>query len=465
MPAMMNAIVAFIFVIGILVFIHELGHFLMAKLFKIRVEVFSLGFGPRLFGFRRGDTDYRVSLVPLGGYVKMLGENPDEIDATAQAPDAFLARPKWQRFCVAAAGPVMNLLLAVALPMALYMTSYTVPAYLLEKARVGLVVPGSPAERAGIRPGDLIVRYDTKENPTWEEVEHITLLKPNQPVTVVVDRQGQRLEAQMVLSSFASGTEVLGESGLLPSLPFDGVEIGRIEKGRPADLAGLKPGDKIIKVNDTPTPAFEILVAIVGAHAGKEITLTYIRDGQQHQVKVVPFDDQGRGRIGFARVPPPVPMVETELGPGRALMESVRQNLFYLWVTQEALRQIFRGQRTVRETFAGPLRIAEISGEAAAHGVKELIKLMSYLSLSLGVFNLLPIPVLDGGVIFLLLIEWFFGLAGRQMSVALREKIQTVGFALILIFMGYIIYSDIAMKFSTASRKIAEPPPAEQPAR
>lgn len=462
---MMNAIVAFIFVIGILVFIHELGHFLMAKLFKIRVEVFSLGFGPRLFGFRRGDTDYRVSLVPLGGYVKMLGENPDEIDAVTQAPDAFLARPKWQRFCVAAAGPVMNLLLAVALPAALYMTSYTVPAYLLEKARVGLIVPGSPAERAGIQPGDLIVRYDTKENPTWEEVEHITLLKPNQPVTVVVDRQGQRLETQMVLGSFTSGTEVLGESGLLPPLRFDGVEIGRIEKGRPADLAGLKPGDKIIKVNDTPTPAFEILVAIVGAHAGKEITLTYLRDGRQHQVKVVPFDDQGRGRIGFARVPPAVPMVETQLGPGRALSESVRQNLLYLWITQEALRQIFRGQRTVQETFAGPLRIAEISGEAAAHGIKELIKLMSYLSLSLGVFNLLPIPVLDGGVIFLLLIEWFFGLAGRQMSVALREKIQTVGFALILIFMGYIIYSDIAMKLSTATRKIAEPPPAEQPAR
>jgi regulator of sigma E protease len=252
---------------------------------------------------------------------------------------------------------------------------------------------------------------------------------------------------------------------LLPPLPFDGVEIGRIEKGRPADLAGLKPGDKIIKVNDTPTPAFEILVAVIGAQAGKEVTITYLREGRQHQVKMIPFNDQGRGRIGFARVPPSVPLVETRLGPGRALRESLRQNLLYLWITQEALRQIFRGQRTVRETFAGPLRIAEISGEAAAHGVKELIKLMSYLSLSLGVFNLLPIPVLDGGVIFLLLIEWFFGLAGRQMSVALREKIQTVGFALILIFMGYIIYSDIAMKLTTATRKIAEPPPAEQPAR
>lgn len=465
MSGVIHAIAAFILVIGVLVFVHELGHFLVAKLFKIRVEVFSLGFGPRLLGFRRGETDYRVSAIPLGGYVKMLGENPDEMDATAPSPDAFLARPKWQRFCVAAAGPVMNLLVAVALPVALYMTSYTVPAYLLEKARVGLIVPGSPAEKAGIRPGDVIVRYDTKENPTWEEVEHITLLKPNQPVTVVVDRQGERLETQMILTSFTSGTEVLGESGLLPPLPYEGVKVGRIEKGRPADRAGLKPGDTIIKVNDIPTPAFEILVAIVGAHAGKQVTLTYLRNGQEHRVTVVPFDDRGRGRIGFARVPPVVPLVETRLGPGRALKESLRQNLFYLWVTQEALRQILRGQRTVRETFAGPLRIAEVSGEAASQGVKELVRLMSYLSLSLGVFNLLPVPVLDGGVIFLLLIEWFFGLAGRQMSVSLRERIQTVGFALIILFMGYIIYSDIAMKFGTPAPKVTESPPLEQPAR
>jgi len=456
-------IAAFVFVIGVLIFIHELGHFVAAKFFKIGVEVFSLGFGPRLAGFRRGNTDYRVNAVPLGGYVKMTGENPEEINETALSPDAFLARPKWQRFCVALAGPAMNLLLAVAVPAALFMIDYKIPAYKLEKARVGLVVPGSPAEAAGIRVGDMIVDYDGHENPTWSEVEDITLFKPNQTISVTYERENQRHTTRMTLGAFRGGSEVLGQSGLLPPLPWNGAILSEVEKGSPADAAGLRPGDKIIQIDDTPVPAFPVLVAIVGSSAGKELTLTVVREGEQKQVKVTPFNDKGRGRIGVASAQPSVPMIETRLNPLRALAESFRLNRFYLWVTKEALVQIFQGQRTVRETFAGPLRIAEISGQAAQHGLSDLLSVMSLLSLSLGVFNLFPIPVLDGGLILMLAVEWLMGLAGKRLSVSLREEIQTVGFALIVILMGYIIYSDIAVKVASHLRLANEGPAVEQP--
>jgi regulator of sigma E protease len=463
----MMTIAAFVFVIGVLVFIHEFGHFIVAKLFKIKVEVFSLGLGPRLIGYRGKETDYRISLVPLGGYVKMLGENPDEIEQTTESPNAFMSRPKWQRFLVALAGPTMNIVLALVVPAAVFMYKYAVPAYKLEPARVGFAVPGSPAESAGLKPGDVIVEYDGRVNPTWSVVDDITILKPNQMIPVVIDRQGQRITTNMTLRAVYQQSDVLGDSGMLPAIPPDpsgGVVISQIQPGTPAEAAGLRAGDKIIRVEDTPTSHSEVLMTIIATSAGRELRFTYLRDGQEQQVTIVPFNDNGRGRIGSVLMSSPVPVVESNLGPIRALEESYRQNLRYLWLTKEALAQIFQGQRTVRETFAGPLRIAEISGQAAQQGARDLFMWMSILSLSLGVFNLFPIPVLDGGLIFMLGLEWLMGLTGRQLSVSLREKIQTVGLAIIVILMGYIIYSDFATRFSSRPQTVNQQPAAQQPA-
>jgi regulator of sigma E protease len=248
---------------------------------------------------------------------------------------------------------------------------------------------------------------------------------------------------------------------LLPPHPGDGVVIGQIEPQTPAEVAGLRPGDKIVKVGETPTLAFPYLVTIVGANAGKELTFTFIRDGQEQRVNIVPFDDNGRGRIGFAPAPYTLPVVETRLGLIAAVGESYKQNVRYLWLTKEALAQIFQGHRGVRETFAGPLRIAEISGQAAQRGARDFFMWMSILSLSLGLF---PIPVLDGGLIFMLGLEWLMGLTGRRLSVSLREKIQTVGLAIIVLLMGYIIYSDFAMKFGERSQTVNERPAVQQPA-
>jgi regulator of sigma E protease len=452
----------FLFVIGVLVFVHELGHFVAAKLFRIRVEVFSLGFGPRLLGFRRGETDYRISAIPLGGYVKMLGENPEDVRFGPLPPEAFLARPKWQRFVVALAGPAMNLLLAVLLPAAVFMVSYPGPAYRIERAQIGAIVPGSPAERAGLRPGDVIVEFDGRRNPTWGEVEDLTMVKPNQTVVVVVERQGERLRVPLTLEAARGRFDVIGESGILPPPITDGVVIADVERGSPAEAAGLRPGDKIIRINDVEITAFPVLVALVSRSAGKALTLTYVREGQLREVTVVPFNDRGRGRIGIAPEPEVPLKGVVRMGLGAALRESIRQNLFYGRLTLEALVEVFRGERTVRETFAGPVRIADLSGKAAERGWRELLIVMSFISLSLGLFNLFPIPVLDGGLILMLGVEWIMGLAGKELTMSLREKIQTVGLALILLLMGYVIYSDIAITLSERARPEG-PPPAHAP--
>jgi regulator of sigma E protease len=454
-----TAVVVFLFVIGVLVFVHELGHFAVAKLFRIRVEVFSLGFGPRLLGVRRGETDYRISAIPLGGYVKMLGENPEEIGLGPLPPEAFLARPKWQRFLVALAGPAMNLVLAFLLPAFVFMISYPGPAYRTERAHIGVIVPGSPAERAGLRPGDVIVEFDGRPNPTWGEVEDLTLLQPHRTISVVVERQGERLRVPLTLEATQGRFDVIGESGMLPPPASKGVTIAEIERGSPAEAAGLRPGDTIVRINDVEITAFPVLVALVSRSIGKELTLTYVRDGQTRQVTVVPFNDRGRGRIGIAPQPEPLRRGTVRLGLGSALRESFRQNLLYGRLTLEALVEVFRGQRTVRETFAGPVRIADISGKAAERGWKELLIVMSLISLSLGLFNLFPIPVLDGGLILMLFVEWVMGLAGKELTMSMREKIQTVGLALILLLMGYVLYSDIALTLGERARP--ENPPAQ----
>ncbi|MDW8169305.1 MAG: M50 family metallopeptidase [Acidobacteriota bacterium] len=235
--------------------------------------------------------------------------------------------------------------------------------------------------------------------------------------------------------------------------------IAQVERGSPAEAAGLRPGDKIVRIDDVETTTFPILVAVVSRSIGKELTLTYVRQGERREVKVVPFNDRGRGRIGIAPEPEPMPRGTVRMGMGAALRESFRQNLFYARLTLEALVEVLRGQRTVRETFAGPVRIADLSGKAAERGLKELLIVMSLISLSLGLFNLFPIPVLDGGLILMLFVEWVMGLAGKELTMSLREKIQTVGLALILLLMGYVLYSDIAITLSERMRP-QNPPPA-----
>lgn len=446
MESLPTIILTFVVVIGVLVFIHEAGHFLVAKLFKVEVETFSLGFGPRLLGFRRGGTDYRISAIPLGGYVKMLGENPEDMEATRGQQGALMSKPAWQRFLIFVAGPGANILLAIVLPALVFMASYEISAHKLEPARVGFVALGSPAEKAGVQVGDLIVDFAGVENPTWAMVEDLTLLNPNQSVSLVVKRSAQLIPLTLELAQERLSGELIGVSGMLPELPGEGVGVSRVESGTPAARAGLQAGDVILQIEHQPIRNIFEELAVVGANVGRPLKFVVRRQGQLVELTITPYLDESRQRgvVGFVPEPYTPPVLSTRLGPLAAIREGIAFNLHQLRLMKAAFGAVFSGDRSVRDTFAGPVGIAVTAGEAAQQGLKPLLMLMALLSLSLGVFNLFPVPILDGGQVLMLALEKGFHWFGGELSVALREKIQTIGFTLIILLMGYIIYADIA---------------------
>src|SRR5215467_1164100 len=239
---LLSNIVVALLVLSVIIVIHELGHFAVAKFFKIKVETFSVGFGPRLFGFRKGETDYRLSAFLLGGYVKMAGETPaDNIIGEAYE---FLSKPKWQRFLVAAAGPAMNVILAIGLITGLYLYGTDVPEFLIGQAVIGIVEPGSPAEKAGLKPGDQIVSVEEKEKPDWQAVQNDFLTSPNRPVRMVIERAGQRMDVTVVPER--RGREEAGYVGMLPVIR---TVVRAVQPNSPAKAAGLKPGDEITRVD------------------------------------------------------------------------------------------------------------------------------------------------------------------------------------------------------------------------
>lgn len=448
-----------------MIFIHELGHFLFAKLFKIKVEVFSLGFGPRLLGFKWGDTDYRVSAVPLGGYVKMKGENLDEeIENTG---DEFLAKPKWQRLLVLFAGPLFNIVTAIIIPAILAMFFFRVPVYRTEPAVVGSVAQSSAAAQAGIQAGDRIVKFDNKDNPTWHDVEVKTEINPERPLSVILDRDGQRVEVTLTPRVRYVGREKIGFSGLLPKLKEEPVVVGQVVAGSPAEKGGLRADDKIVALNNETVKNFDWLRESMQNLDGQEIVMTVERGNEKVDLRVTPKrESDGAVRVGFGPKPgtvTPIAVINSRKPFGEALQYSINRNLEILILTKEAIGQIFTGERKAKDALAGPISIAAISGQAYQQGgIESLLNLIAILSLNLGVFNLLPIPVLDGGHIFMILLEGLLGLVGYRLSLNIKEKMMQFGLVMLVLLMGFVIINDITKYFI----KPAPTPPAKtQPAQ
>jgi regulator of sigma E protease len=455
-------------VLGPMIFIHEFGHFIVAKMLKIRVEVFSLGFGPRLLGFRWGDTDYRLSLIPLGGYVKMKGETlEEELEFTG---DEFLARPKWHRFLVLVAGPLMNIITAIAIPATMAMFLFRVPEYLTKPADVGSVSQASAAAQAGIKPGDRIVKFDNKDNPTWHDVEIKSEINPGTALSLVIDRNGQQISATMTPKVRYVGREKVGLSGLLPKTKEEPVEVGQVMAGSPADQAGLKMGDTITKLNGEKVENFYWLRDSLQNFDGQEIAMTVDRAGKPVDLKMKPrVESDGAVRVGFApKNVTPEPTITTRKPLFEAIQLSIQKNIEVIVLTKEALGQIATGQRKAQDALAGPISIAAISSEAYQRGgFESLLGLMALLSLNLGIFNLFPIPVLDGGHIFMLILEGLLGLAGYKLSLALKEKMLQFGFVVLVLLMGFVIINDISKFFIQKEPRdlpaATQPAPANQP--
>lgn len=439
--------VIFALVLGGMIVIHEFGHFIVAKMFGIRVETFSVGFGKRLWGVRRGDTDYRLSLIPLGGYVKMAGENLDE--QITGAPYEFMSKPKWQRFCVAIAGPAMNIVTALAIPAALAMIHYEVPAHVSKPALINAVEPASPADQAGIQPGDLIVNINGLENPTWRDVEDVVLVSPDQNVPLTVKRGDSTEQLTMRVGVLDFEQEKIGYSGIRPDIGPDAkIIVSTVNPDLPAAKAGLKEGDQIIAANGVAIEQSffgqQMIIRTIRASESKPVTLTIVRDGVRQDIEATPQMNEGEPRLGFMQGLDGVAMTVTRLSFFKAIEHSFDTNMRILRLTKTAIAQIFVGQRSARDTLTGPVGIFRITGQAAEQGAESVFQLMALLSLNLGIFNLLPIPVLDGGLIFMLGLESLLGLFGLNLTLRIKERMMQVGFVMLILLMGFVIFNDIS---------------------
>ncbi|NUR55285.1 MAG: RIP metalloprotease RseP [Acidobacteria bacterium] len=426
----MTSFLAFLFVLGVLIFVHELGHFMMARRIGVRVLTFSLGFGPKLLAFRRGDTEYCVSAIPLGGYVKMAGENPE--DQRTGAPDEFLSKGKWQRFQVLVMGPVMNIVLALVVMAAVLYRGAQVPAYEQQPVVIGTFVSNSVAERAGLKPGDRIVTVDDKVVDNWEQFSMAIVSKAKRQVAIGYVRDGK--PASVILVPAAQGKFEMGDIGVQPVVH---PQVAAVSPGQPAEEAGVKAGDVVMAAGGENNISYEHLLASIKSHSQQPLPLTVTRNGETKAITVTPRPIGDKVMIG-AQITV-FEMETVEPGPIEAVKLSVVKNWEWTKLIVQTLGGLFTRETSVKQLM-GPVAIADLSGSAAQAGWIPLFTLMAMISLNLGLLNLMPIPVLDGGHIFILALE---GLARRDFSMRVKEKMLLAGFVLLLMLMVTVIYNDL----------------------
>ena len=422
--------------IGVMINIHELGHFWVARYFNVKVEAFSFGFGTRLFGFRRGETDYRFSLIPFGGYVKMAGEQVT--DEATDDPRAFLAKPRWQRLIIAFAGPFMNIVLAVGILTGLYMVKYQKVSDADLEAVIGHVMADSPAAKAGIQDGDRIVKLDGKANPTWETVGLQELTGAYRPMHLTVERNGKRFDTTVtptLSERFGVGFAGWDERGE--------IQLVQIEAGYPADQAGLKKGDVLLTVNGQPIHSQIKFHEMTKNSGGKPIDIVFERNGHKREVIVKPvfakLDGPARWVIGVAPQQK-LHLITTRLPLPDALRESLKQNAQGALLMGKVLEGMVE-RRMSAKNLTGPIGMIQLSGDAAREGAAEFLGLMAMVSLQLAIINLMPIPVMDGGTILMLLVEMTMR---RDLSLNVKEAVFKVGFVCIMALVAFVIYNDIS---------------------
>jgi regulator of sigma E protease len=425
----LQTVLAFAFVLGVLIFVHELGHFLMARRIGVRVLRFSLGFGPRLLSVQRGDTEYCLSAIPLGGYVKMAGENPD--DPRTGRDDEFLSKSKWQRFQVLIMGPAMNILLAIVLMAVVLSQGAEVPAFESRAPVVGVVTEGSPAARAGVAVGDRIVSVADRAVDTWERFFVVISTRPGRETAIVLLRDGR--EFTVTVTPRPETRFELGDIGVLPDAH---PRIVSVEPGRPAANAGLKPRDVVLALDGKPITFASQLIQGINKSANTPVTLLVQRDGTRHDVRVTPALSGAVGKIGIGIADETTTI---QPGPIEAVGLSVRRNYEFAGLIVETIWGLLTREASPRQLM-GPVAIAQLSGESAQAGWLALFALMASISLNLGLLNLLPVPVLDGGHIFIMAIE---GLARRDFSTRVKEKMFLTGFVLLMMLMMTVIYNDL----------------------
>ena len=441
-PDLLPTIIELLVVLGIMVLVHEFGHFAAAKLCGVRVETFSIGFGMRLFGFRRGTTDYRISLLPLGGYVKMAGDVPGE--APSGDPGEFNAHPRWQRVIIALAGPIANFILTFFLLLGIGLFHNEVEAYRAGPAVADYVPLRSALAATGVQTGDTIVHFTKVENPTWEDVLNGALLNLNQSVPFSFVHDGKRTDTSLFLAS-KGGPETFDPYafGLIPRVQTEPMRVEVVSAGKPGERAGLKAGDAIASVNGLSFHSVPALLAYLQDQGGRALELKVLRAGQTLAINVTPImadepDGSKAYQIGFQAMTPPV-QVEN-LGLGAAMAQAGTRTLKYASMIVDVIKGMFTHHVSVRSV-SGPIGIGQQVHQAfKMKSNNPLVELMAFISVNLGIFNLLPIPILDGGMILFLLIE---SIMRRDLNQQIKERVYQVAFVCLIAFAAFVIFNDI----------------------
>ena len=439
---------AFIVLIGVMVVVHEFGHFAVAKLCGVRVEAFSFGFGPRLFGYKYGDTDYKVCLLPLGGFVKMTGEAPEQnLEAPgtnsselAHDPGSLLSHPRWQRMLIGFAGPFSNFVLAFVLMVFYFNFINEVPSVEVKTTTIEWVTPGSAAAQAGLEAGDIVLHIDNAEHPDWEKVYERLKLNANQAVPVVVERGGNAVSLSLRVPGEAKSDDFdLSDAGILPEYVSGPIRIHEVMPGTPADHVGFRANDAIQSVDGHAFHAVPTLLAYMKAGQGKPISVVLLRNGVSlPPIVAYPAKLDSGWKLGF--VAAAIPFRNEPLPLNKAVVRSTAFCSDNAFLIVDVLGRLFTHKVSVNQ-LQGPVGIARMAGDAAEmKGWLPEFGLAAQISLNLGVLNLLPFPILDGGMIFLLLIE---SVIRRDISIDVKERIYQAAFVVIVAFFAFVIFNDV----------------------
>lgn len=431
------SILALTIVLGIIVLVHEFGHYIAARLVGVRVETFSFGFGKRLFGKKVGDTDFRFSLIPLGGYVKMAGEEDYDQAPQERKPDEFLAKNRGQKIFILVMGSLMNIILAYVIFTVINITGVEIEKYKNEPPRIGYVHTDSPAAKAGIIPGDVIKTINNRKIDTWKDLELNIGASPNETLKVEYERQGKTLNTEIDVKSISRYN--LGDAGLYWDFK---TRIDTVKANSPAAKGGIKEGDVIRAIDKRPVVYFEVS-EIIAANAGKPLVLEVERNKNVMELTVTPVEESldgvKRGVIGVGMTPY-TPVEKIRYGLWDATVKSKDDIVKLTFFIFNAFRKMVVGKISAQQ-LSGPIEIAKFSQKAMERGATDLFMLIALISLQLGFVNLFPIPALDGGHLMIYTIE---AIIRKDFSPKVKTILLNIGFFLLISLMAFVILNDVA---------------------
>ena len=436
---------AFLTGLAALIFIHELGHFLIARKCGVTVEKFSIGFGPKIIGFKSGGTEYLIAAIPLGGYVKMKGEDPQE-----ELPDtqgSFSAATVYQRLAIAFGGPLFNILFAITIYVCVYMVGIPTSG-----TDVGKVHENSPALAAGLQTGDRIIEIDGEKILYWRQLLNIVHNAPDKTMEFVIERDSKTIITIPITPEAKEVANLFGDKKTVGLIGIErmGRRIAIIKPGSPADIAGLKVGDDILSIDGVEIKGFSDLKTAALDKPGQELSFHILRNGQKQIIKVTPElktspnlkgNDVSSGYLGFGISGV---MVTEQYSFFGAIQRGLEETWEWTYVIGTSIKKLITGSISPKN-IGGPIQIFQAYGDHAEQGILDFIMLTALLSINLGILNLLPIPVLDGGHILFFLIEI---VKGKPISESNRERAAQVGLFMLLSLMVFAFYNDIMRVFN-----------------